>query len=129
MISRTNQQGLASLDQFKISSLFEHARFQSTFHCSPFCSSNISVFPGMHISITNIIRLKCTFKTFWQYRFRPTFKHRPDFMFICVQEVQRALSTHLENRNKPSEINEVSVGPIFLSEKGGVKSSKLKTIK
>lgn len=79
------------------------------------------------MSITNIIRLKFTFTTFWHYRFRPTFKHRPDFTFICVQEVQSPC-THLESRNKPSEINEGSVGPIFLSGKGGVKSSKRKTI-
>lgn len=80
------------------------------------------------MSITNIIRLKFTFKTFWHYRFRPTFKRRPDFTFICVQEVQRAPHAHLESRNKPSEINEISVGPIFVSGKGGVKSSKPKTI-
>lgn len=80
------------------------------------------------MSITNIIRLQFTFKIFWRYGFRPTFKRRPDFTFICVQEVQRAPRAHLESRNKPSEINEISVGPIFLSGKGGVKSSKPKTI-
>lgn len=82
----------------------------------------------MHISITNIIRLKFTLKTFCHYTFRPTSTCKPDSMFISVQEVLRAPRTYLESRNKPSEINEVSVGPIFLSGKGGVKSSKPKTI-
>lgn len=49
-------------------------------------------------------------------------------MLVCVQEVQRSPHAHLERRNKPSEINEVSVGSIFLSGKGGVKSSKPKTL-
>lgn len=49
-------------------------------------------------------------------------------MLIFVQEVQRAPHAHLESRNKPSEINGVSVGSIFLSGKDGVKSSKPKTL-
>lgn len=49
-------------------------------------------------------------------------------MFICVQEVQSAPHAHLESRNKPSEINELSVDSIILSGKGGVKSSKPKTL-
>jgi len=76
------------------------------------------------MSIRNIIRLKFTFETFWHYRFRPTFECRPDFTFLCVREVQRAPHAHLESRSKPCETNEVSVGPILLSGKGGVKSSK-----
>lgn len=126
LMSKAQMTALARLGLFQISSIFEHASFQSTFHWYLyFLSSNISVFPGMHMSITTIIRLKFTFKTFCRYWFRSTFKHRPASTFRWVWEVPRA---HLESRNKPSEINEISVGPIFISGKGEVKSSKPKTI-
>lgn len=118
--------GLESLGQFKTYSVSERARFQATFHCFPFFwSSDISVFPGIHRSITNIIRLKFTFKTFW---------HHSDLLLSVgqiswsfVSRKFRGLHAHTL-KAKPNHLKFISVGPIFLSEKGGVKSSRPKTL-